>query len=94
MHGYWRHPGGIVSLLEILGRVLKDTEECLIALRDIASKRDFMQRNRFVWVITLIVSIYMFSVPFKKPIGNFLMKVSHLGSFIFGKLDSTKIFKS
>ena len=39
----WRHPGGVVSLLEILGGVLKSTEEQLVAIGNIASLTDFVQ---------------------------------------------------
>ena len=39
----WRHPGGVVSLLEILGRVLRSTEEQLVAIGKIASLTDFVQ---------------------------------------------------
>ena len=46
----WRHPGGVVSLLEILGGVLKATEEQLVALGNIASLTDFVQNVCYFYV--------------------------------------------
>ena len=40
----WRHPGGVVSLLEILGRTLRSTEEQLIDIGNIASLTEFVQK--------------------------------------------------
>ena len=54
----WRHPGGVVSLLEILGRVLRSTEEQLVAIGKIASLTDFVQnvcnKSRYTDIICIM----------------------------------------
>lgn len=62
----WRHPGGVVSLLEILGRVLRSTEEQLVAIGKIANLTDFVQNVCIITMchqtkrsVTLYISVYI-----------------------------------
>ena len=50
----WRHPGGVVSLLAILGQVLHQIEDQLLALSKIATLTDFVQN----------VGIYLFMINY------------------------------
>eukprot|EP01084_Bolivina_argentea_P117635 208873_1 len=82
----WRHPGGVVSLLEILGRVLRSTEEELIAIGNIASLSDFVQKNKLIWVICFVAGGYIISVPFGGPIQFMLEGVASFYNLVFGSM--------
>ena len=74
----WRHPGGIVSLLEIIGRVLRKTDVILKCLSEVASIKEFYKKSKLIWGITIILIMSIANIDIQQGVGyvlNYLKKI-------------------
>ena len=78
----WRHPGGMISLLEILHGVLDETQECLTKIEDIANINDFITKHKMICgIVSLFAIIYILFAPLKMFIRNFLIYFGKFTNF-------------